>query len=174
MFVCIYLGLMKCSNVQTNILSFVEVCKPKLNNIPSISDRSSINVIGFVDQPPLSFDLIVEPFFSSLLPLISIDSINGTTPEKLLLAKRFMNCTGTLRLMDHNKLYIDTPSTYGFSGGPCFLTSNVNQSEFIGIFTGASRLWNVCTSLQHSNIFQYYYYEITQNKKQNNLFKNDL
>jgi hypothetical protein len=85
-----------------------------------------------------------------------------------------MNCTGTLRLMDHNKLYIDTPSTYGFSGGPCYLTSNVNQWEFTGILTGASRLWNVCTSLQHSNIFQYYYYEISQKKKQNNLFKNDL
>jgi hypothetical protein len=169
MFVCIYLGIIKCSNVQTNILSFVEVCKPKLNNIPSISDTSSINVIGFVGQPPVSFDLIVEPFFSSLLPLTSINSINGKTPDKLLLAKRFMNCTGTLRLMDRNKLYIDTPSTYGFSGGPCFLTSNVNQWEFIGILTGASRLWNVCTSLQHSNIFQYYYNEITQNKKQNDL-----
>jgi hypothetical protein len=83
MIVCIYLGLIKCSNVETNMLSFVEVCQPKLNNIPSISDRSSINVIGFVVQPPVSFDFIVEPFFSSLLPLTSINSINGKTPKQL-------------------------------------------------------------------------------------------
>jgi len=85
-----------------------------------------------------------------------------------------MNCTGKLRSVDQRRMYIDTPSTYGFSGSPCFLTPNVNQWEFIGFFTGESRLWNMCTLLQHSTIFQYYYSEITKNKTQDNLSKTDL
>ncbi|CAF3480649.1 unnamed protein product, partial [Rotaria sp. Silwood2] len=60
------------------------------------------------------------------------------------------------------------------SGGPCFLSSNINQWEFIGILTGTSKLWNTCTSLQHSTIFNYYYHEILLNKVEENVYKNDL
>ena len=68
-----------------------------------------------------------------------------------------MNCTGKLRLIDGRKLYIDTPSTYGFSDGPCFFTSNFGRWSFDGLLTGASRLWNVCTSLKDSRTFLDYY-----------------
>ncbi|CAF4647828.1 unnamed protein product, partial [Rotaria socialis] len=145
-----------------------------LNNSQSISSGSSINVIGFVGRPPVSFDLIIDPFFSTSSPLIIIPAIHGETPEHFLLNNKFMNCTAQLRLIDNRKLFIDTPSTYGFSGGPCFLSSNRNQWGFIGILTGASKLWNTCTSLQHSTIFNYYYNEILLNKVEENVYKNDL
>ncbi|CAF4033723.1 unnamed protein product, partial [Rotaria sordida] len=101
--------IIKCSNIETNTFNYIEVCQVALNNSQSISSGSFINVIGFVNRPPDSFDLITDPFFSSS-PLISIPAIH------------------------------DTPSTYGFSGGPCFLSSNRNQWKFIGILTGASKL----------------------------------
>ncbi|CAF3837219.1 unnamed protein product [Rotaria sp. Silwood1] len=156
------------------MFNYIEVCQVALNNSQSISSGSSISVIGFVGRPPVSFDLIIDPFFSSSSPLISIPAIHGKTPENFLLNNKFMNCTGQLRLIDSRKLFIDTPSTYGFSGGPCFLSSNRNQWEFIGILTGASKLWNTCTSLQHSTIFNYYYNEILLNKVEENVYKNDL
>ncbi|CAM4843340.1 unnamed protein product [Rotaria magnacalcarata] len=168
------IAIIKCSNIETNMFNYIEVCQVALNNSQPISSGSSINVIGFVGRPPVSFDLIIDPFFSTSTPLISIPAIHGKTPEHFLLNNKFMNCTGQLRLIDNRKLFIDTPSTYGFSGGPCFLSSNRNQWEFIGILTGASKLWNTCTSLQHSTIFNYYYNEILFNKVEENVYKNDL
>jgi hypothetical protein len=97
--------------------------KPKLNNTLPVSASLSVNVIGFVGRSPEAFDLIIDPYFSSYLPLITIKSINGKKHENLLSMYQFMNCTGTLRLTDQRMLYIDTPSaTYGFSGGSCFLS----------------------------------------------------
>ena len=150
------------------------MCKVPLKTNQSISSSSTIGIIGFVGRPPDSFDLIINPFFSSFSPLISIPAIHGKRPEYFLLNNKFMNCTGKLRLINNKKLFIDTPSTYGFSGGPCFLPSRKNPWEFIGILTGASKLWNTCTSLQHSTIFSYYYNELILNKLKDNLDKNDL
>ncbi|CAF3913041.1 unnamed protein product, partial [Rotaria sp. Silwood1] len=166
--------IIKCSNIETNMFNYIEICQAALNNSQSISSGSSISVIGFVGRPPVSFDLIIDPFFPSSSPLISIPAIHGKTPEHFLLNNKFMNCTGQLRLIDNRKLFIDTPSTYGFKCGPCFLSSDRNQWEFIGILTGALKLWNTCTSLQHSTIFNYYYNEILLNKVEDNVYKNDL
>jgi len=141
----------------------MEVCTPVRQNSP-LKLRIPINTIGCVGQPPLAFDLIVDPFFSSLKPLMNIDSINGKTPSNLLHLQKFMNCTGTLRLIDGRKMYIDTPSTYGFSGGPCFSITDTNEWSFIGILQGASRLWNVCTLLPQSTILWSYYDELTRTK----------
>ncbi|CAF4920806.1 unnamed protein product, partial [Rotaria sp. Silwood1] len=168
------LTIIKCSNIETNMFNYIEICQAALNNSQSISSGSSISVIGFVGRPPVSFDLIIDPFFPSSSPLISIPAIHGKTPEHFLLNNKFMNCTGQLRLIDNRKLFIDTPSTYGFNGGPCFLSSDRNQWEFIGILTGALKLWNTCTSLQHATIFNYYYNEILLNKVEENVYKNDL
>jgi hypothetical protein len=125
----------------------------------------SVNVIGFVGRPPVSFDLLVNPYFSSYLPLIPIDSVNGKKPENLLLEYRFMNCTGTLRLKDQRTLYIDTPSTYGFSGGPCFIPTYTGEWDFIGMLTGASRLWNKCILLQQSTVFNSYYNDLIEHEQ---------
>ncbi|CAF1081441.1 unnamed protein product [Rotaria sordida] len=168
------IAIIKCSNIETNLFSYIEVCQAALNNSQSISSGSSISVIGFVSRPPVSFDLIVDPFFSSLSPLISIPAIHGKTPEHFFLHNKFMNCTGQLRLIDNRKLFIDTPSTYGFSGAPCVSSLNRNQWEFIGILTGASKLWNTCTSLPQSTIFNYYYNKIVLNTVEDNVHKNDL
>jgi hypothetical protein len=168
----IHLGLIKCSNIQTNTFRYLEACKPILDNIQSIS-HNTINVIGYVDRAPLSFDLIIDPFFSSLTPLIHIDAINGKTPSHLLQTQKFMNCTGKLRLTDGRKIYIDTPSTYGFGGGPCFFTSNGDGWSFDRLLIGASRLWNVCISLKDSKVFLAYYRKLNENKQLNNL-KDDL
>ncbi|CAF4944072.1 unnamed protein product, partial [Rotaria socialis] len=69
--------------------------------------------------------------------------------KNFFLIKKFMDGTGQLRLIDNRKFFIHTPSTYGFSNGPSFLSTNINQWEFIGILAEASKLWNTCTSLQH-------------------------
>ncbi|CAF3906164.1 unnamed protein product [Rotaria sordida] len=167
-------AIIKCSNIETNLFSYIEVCQAALNNSQSISFSSSISVIGFVSRPPVSFDLIIDPFFSSLSPLISIPAIHGKTPEHFFLHNKFMNCTGQLRLIDDRKLFIDTPSTYGFSGAPCVSSLNRNQWEFIDILTGASKLWNTCTSLPQSTIFNYYYNKIVLNTVEDNVYKNDL
>ncbi|CAF4580657.1 unnamed protein product, partial [Rotaria socialis] len=160
--------IIKCTNIETDIFQYFEICQPKLNKNPKIPYSSSINVIGYVGRPPTAFDLIVDPFFTSLSSLMAVNTINGKTPGNLLVNKKFMNCTGELRLTDDRKLFIDTPSTYGFSGGPCFLSTSKNEWEFSGILTGASKLWNACTALQHSNIFKHYYNEITKRKKTDN------
>jgi hypothetical protein len=170
--VYIRLGLLKCSNIQTNTFRYIEECKPILHNFQSIS-HTSINVIGYVDRSPLSFDLIIDPFFSSLTPLWSIDSVDGETPSDTLHPGKFMNCTGNVRLIDGRKIYIDTPSTYGFSGGPCFITSTSDGWSFHGILSSASRLWNVCISLKESKAFVAYYNELIKIKRPDNL-KNDL
>ncbi len=133
------LGLIKCSNLQSNTVRYIEVCKPMLDNTrPSSSD--SINVIGYVGHALASFDLIIDPFFWSLAPLTSIDTFNGRTPDNLLQKGKFMNCTGNLRSYDDRKIFIDTPSTYGFSGGPCFFTTNSDGWSFDGVLNGATRL----------------------------------
>jgi hypothetical protein len=141
------------------------------NTRPRISD--SINVIGYVRHAPSSFDLIIDPFFPSFAPLISVDTIDGKTPANLLHEGKFMNCTGKLRLFDGNKIFIDSPSTYGFSGGPCFFTGNSDGWSFNGILNGATRLWNACTSLKGSNVFLDYYRTLNKTKALNN-FKADL
>ncbi|CAF1411424.1 unnamed protein product [Adineta ricciae] len=92
------------------------VCRPKLDHTLPISALTPVNVIGFVARSPETFDFIIDPHFSSYLPLITMKSANGKRPEHLLPMYRFMNCTGTLRLSDQHILYIDTPATYGFSG----------------------------------------------------------
>ena len=142
--------------------------------IEPIPSGSSINVIGFVSQAPMSFDLIIDPHYSSYSPLMSINSIDGKTPDKLLHDQTFMNCTGDLRLIDHRRLYIDTPSTYGFTGGPCFLTLNKDPYEFNGVLTGTTRLWNTCILLTKSSVFQWYYNRLISNSNQKNLLKIDL
>ncbi|CAF1931760.1 unnamed protein product [Rotaria magnacalcarata] len=162
------IGIIKCTNIETDMFQYFEICQPKLNNNLTIPYSSSINVIGYVGRPPTAFDLIVDPFFTSLSSLMTVNTINGKTPENLLINKKFMNCTGELRLTDDRKLFIDTPSTYGFSGGPCFISTSKNQWEFVGILTGASKLWNTCTALQHSNIFKHYFSEIIKRKKTDN------
>ncbi|CAF0901851.1 unnamed protein product, partial [Didymodactylos carnosus] len=158
----------------------LEICTPTLNNRQSISTTlstaSSINVIGFVVRPPSSFDLIVDPYFFSHSPLISMDSVDGKKPENLLLTKQFMNCTGRLRLINPNRLFIDTPSTYGFSGAPCFTPTNAGERDFIGILTGTTKLWNKCTLLQKSTGFHYYYDKLVRNeeKQQQEQLKGEL
>jgi hypothetical protein len=104
----------------------MEVCTPVRQNSP-LKLHIPINTIGYVDHPPLSFDLILDPLFSSLTPLMKIDFINGKTPSDLLHLQKFMNCTGTLRLIDARKMYIDISSTYGFGGGPCFSITNTDE-----------------------------------------------
>ena len=76
----------------------------------------------------------------------------------------FMNCTGTLRLTDQRMLHIDTPSTYGFSGGPCFIPKHTGEWEFIGMLIGASRLWNKCTLLQQSVAFNFHYNQFIEHQ----------
>ncbi|CAF1352172.1 unnamed protein product [Adineta steineri] len=112
----------------------------KLDNDLPIRVSSAINVIGFVGRSPEALDLVIDPHFSSYLPLVTIESFNGKKPEQLLTMYQFMNCTGTLRLMDHRILYIDTPATYGFSGVLCFIPKYNDEWQFIGLLTGASRL----------------------------------
>jgi hypothetical protein len=145
------------------MFTYLEECKPILDRSEPRS-HSSVNVIGYVGRAPISFDLIIDPFFSSLTPLIRIDTVNGKTPSNVLHEHKFMNCTGKLRLIDGRKIYIDTPSTYGFSGGPCFFTSNTDEWAFDGLLTGASRLWNVCTSLKDSKAFLAYYEKVNNIK----------
>ena len=129
--------------------------------------HTSINVIGYVGRPPPAFDLIIDPFFSSLTPLMRIDSINEKTLSNMLHVGKFMNCAGNVRLIDGRKIYIDTPSTYGFSGGPCFIASGPDAWEFHGIMSGASRLWNVCISLKDSKTFMDYLNHLIKIKKEN-------
>lgn len=166
------LGFIKCWNINEDIYQFLEVCSPIRDDIIVALD-TSVNVIGYVGRSPTSFDVIMDPFFSSLSPLMTVDSIEGKTPSNFLQEHTFMNCTGTLRLIDKQKMYIDTPSTYGFSGGPCFSLTNTNPWSFNGILIGTSRLWNVCTRLTESTTFWIYYDEYTRTKTLNNM-KNDL
>ncbi|CAF4080537.1 unnamed protein product [Rotaria sp. Silwood1] len=82
-----------------------------------------------------------------------------------MLPNTFVNCTGKLRYFVETKLYIDTPITFGFSGGPCFLQSNLNEWKFIGILLGTTKLWNYCVSL--TTIATYYsYYNLLTNKQE--------
>jgi hypothetical protein len=50
---------------------------------------------------------------------------------------------------------------------------NADQWSFDGVLNGATRLWNVCTSLRHSEAFIDYYQTLNKTKTQNNL-KTDL
>jgi len=134
-----------------------------------MSTSLPINVIGFVGRSPEAFDLVINPYFSSYLPLVTMESINGKKPENFLSLHGFMNCTGNLRLADRCMLYIDTPATYGFSGGLCFLSKYTDEWEFLGLLTGASRLWNKCILLQESTVFKSYYNDLIEHKdKQSN------
>lgn len=161
----LYLGLIQCSNFEEHLFTYLEVCQPKLDNSLPISAPSSINVIGFVHRSPGSFNLIVSPSFSSFFPIISIDSVDEKTPEDFLLEEQFMNCTGTLHLTDQRMLYIDTPSTFGFGGGPCFIPYDSDEWQFIGILTGASRLWNRCTLLHQSTAFKSFYSHLIEDEE---------
>ncbi|CAF1653323.1 unnamed protein product [Adineta ricciae] len=130
------IGILQCSNVPENLFAYFEVCRPKLDHTLPISALTPVNVIGFVARSPETFDFIIDPHFSSYLPLITMKSANGKRPEHLLPMYRFMNCTGTLRLSDQHILYIDTPATYGFSGGVCFLPKDNDEWEFTGLLIG--------------------------------------
>ena len=165
----LYLGLIKCSNFEEHLFTYLEAYQPKLDNSLPISAPSSISVIGFVYQSPRSFALIVSPSFSSFFPTVPIDSVDGKEPEDLLPELQFMNCTGTLRMTDQRKLYIDTPSTFGFGGGPCFIPYDSGEWQLIGILTGASRLWNRCTLLHQSTAFKSFYNQLMTDEENRKL-----
>ena len=141
------LGFIQCSKVNKNLNAYFEICLPKPFNSTSINDDSSINVIGYVGTAPSSFDLIPDPlvFFRQSLKNLAI--VNGKTPAQMMIPKTFVNCSGKLRYFDRKKIYIDTPATFGFSGGPCFLESSPNEWEFFGMLLGSTKLWNYCTLL---------------------------
>jgi hypothetical protein len=89
-----------------------------------------------------------------------------------MLPNTFTICTGELHYFDKQKLYIATPATFGFSGGPCFLQSNSNEWEFIGILLGITKLWNYCILLtttstynSHYKLFQTKYFSLQSIQK---------
>jgi hypothetical protein len=125
-------------------------------SIPN-NNRLSINVIGYVGTVPSSFDLISDPLIYLGTPLKSISSVNGKTPTNLMLQNTFTNCTGQIRYFDNKKIYIDTPATFVFSGGPCILASNQNEWEFTGLLIGTTKLWNYCISLTATKTYSSYY-----------------
>lgn len=137
-----------------------EVCKPMpLNSTAFISNinHMSINVIGYVGRAPSSFDLIPDRWITLQTSLKTIAEVNGKTPAQLMLPNTFVNCTGKLKYFEKNKLYIDTPATFGFSGGPCFLQSNFDEWEFVGILLGTTKLWNFCVSLTTTSTYNTFY-----------------
>mgnify|MGYP002423777082 CR=1 FL=1 len=163
--------MIRCSNVAPNLFEYLEQCRPVLND-SQLTSHSNINVIGYVERPPETFDMLINPSFTTQTPLMKLNSVHGKVPANILQIGTFMNCTGKVRLIRSNQIYIDTPSTYGFSGGPCFITSATNGWNFHGIMTGASRLWNVCISLTNSKAFHKYFNDRmnTDNEK----IQNDL
>ncbi|CAF3671179.1 unnamed protein product [Adineta steineri] len=51
--------------------------RPKLDNDLPIPVSSAVNVIEFVGRSPEAFDLVIDPYLSSYLPLVTIESANG-------------------------------------------------------------------------------------------------
>ncbi|CAF3596414.1 unnamed protein product [Rotaria sp. Silwood1] len=150
----------KCSKVNSHLHQHFEVCIPiPFNSTAFVSNnnRISINVIGYVGTAPSSFDLIPDPWIHRQASLKTITNVNGKTPAQLMLPYTFVNCSGKLRYFDEKKLYIDTPATFCFSGGLCFLQSNLNEWEFIGILLGTTKLWNYCVSLTTTATYNSYY-----------------
>ena len=86
---------------------------------------------------------------------------------------RFMNWTGMLRLSSRRTLYIDTVSTYGFSGELFFILRDASKKEFIGILTRAPRLWNKCILLQQSVAYNSYYKQITEHEREQERLNNN-
>lgn len=144
--------------MNPHLYEYFEVCKPSAFNSTTFSNnnRLSINVIGYVGTVPSSFDLIADPLIYLGASLKSISSVNGKTPTKLMLQNTFTNCTGHIRYFENKKICIDTPATFGFSGGPCILTSNQNEWEFIGILIGTTKVWNYCISLTDTKTYYSY------------------
>ncbi len=77
-------------------------------------------------------------------------------PTQIMLPNTFANCTGKLQYFDKQNIFIDTPATFSFSGGLCFLQSNPNEWEFIGILLGTTKLWNCCVSLTATSTYNSY------------------
>ncbi|CAF3758462.1 unnamed protein product [Rotaria sp. Silwood1] len=130
-----------------------EVCIPTPFNSTAFSsntNRISINVIRYVDNVSSSFDLISDPWIHFQPSLKTITDVNGKIPAQLMLPNTFVNCTGKLRYFDETKLYIDTPITFGFSGGPCFLQSNLNEWKLIGILPATT---TIATYYSYYNLF---------------------
>ena len=126
-----------------------------------------MNVVGYVGRAPAAFDVIIDPFFLSPTPLMAMEFINGKTPSNILIAGKFMNCSGKIRMKDGRKIQIDTPSTYGFSGGLCFVRTGIDPWQFYGIMSEASRLWNICISLKESRTFLDYINNSLKTKREN-------
>ena len=98
---------------------------------------------------------------------MAMEFINGKIPSNILIAGKFMNCSGKIRMKDGRNIHIDTPSTYGFSGGPCFVRTGFDPWQFYGIMSGASRLWNRCISLKESRTFLDYINNSLKTKREN-------
>ncbi|CAF1520727.1 unnamed protein product, partial [Adineta steineri] len=81
----------------------------------------------YIDTAPSSLDLISDPLIHLRSLLKSISTVNGKTSTQIMLPDTFSNCTEKLRYFDKCKLFIDTPVTFGFSGGICFLQFNSNE-----------------------------------------------
>jgi len=162
------IGIIKCSKVNSHFYQHFEICMPtSFNSTTFVSNKNlvSINVIGYVGTAPSFFDLIPDPLIYLRASLKSITVVNGKTPTQLMLPNTFINCTGKVRYFDKIKLYIDTPATFGFSGGPCFLQSNPNEWEFIGILLGATKLWNYCILLTPTATYNSYYASFTNKQE---------
>ncbi|UJR07106.1 hypothetical protein I4U23_011394 [Adineta vaga] len=143
--------------VNAHLYQHVQVCVPApLNSTAFFSNDNqiSINVIGYVGVAPSSFDLILDPLIHLRSSLKSISVVNGKTPAQIMLLDTFRNCSGKLRYFDKQKFFIDTPATYGFSGGICFVPSSSNEWEFIGILLGTTKLWNYCISLTTTSTYK--------------------
>jgi hypothetical protein len=142
--------------VNAHLYQYFEVCIPtRFNSTAFVSNDNqiSINVIGYVDTALASFDLILDPLIHLRSSLKSISVVNEKTPAQIMLPNTFANCTGKLRYFDKQKLFIDTPATFGFSGGLCYLQSNRNEWEFIGILLGTTKLWNYCMLLANTSTY---------------------
>lgn len=98
---------------------------------------------------------------------MAMELINGKTPSNILIAGKFMNCSGKIRMKDRRKIHIDTPSIYGFNGGPCFIGTGIDPWEFYGVMSGATRLWNICISLKESRTFLDYLNNSLKTRREN-------
>ena len=67
----LYLAILKCSNIESDLYKYFQVCKPSTTSI-STNNRLSINVIGYVGRPSPSFDLILDSFIYLGVPLKTI------------------------------------------------------------------------------------------------------
>lgn len=129
---------------------------PRPFNSTSINNNISINVVGYVGTASPSFDLIPDPLVFFRQSLKNLATVNGKTPTQMMIPKTFVNCSGKLRYFDQKRIYIDTPATFGFSGGPCFLQSGPNEWEFLGILLGSTKLWNYCRLLSTTGTYNSY------------------